>query len=79
MNYKTLEVDLEDGKVVPKDGSTLPSCGRALLTILDSEDSAPKEAPRESLAQRVAEFSGIGHGTKSDLSSNKKQLDDFGA
>jgi hypothetical protein len=36
MSYKTLEVELENGRVHPRDAETLPASGHALLTLLDS-------------------------------------------
>lgn len=42
MSYKTLEVVLENGRILPRDEETLPVRARALLTLLDS--SAPHPA-----------------------------------
>ena len=36
MSYKTLEVELENGHVRPRDSETLPAKAHALLTLLDS-------------------------------------------
>jgi len=36
MSYKTLEVELENGRVHPLGAESLPLSGRALLTLLDS-------------------------------------------
>lgn len=36
MSYKTLEVELENGRVHPRGAETLPANGHALLTLLDS-------------------------------------------
>jgi hypothetical protein len=36
MSYKTLEVELENGRVRPCGRESLPANGRALLTLLDS-------------------------------------------
>ena len=42
MSYKTLEVELENGHVRPRERETLPAKAHALLTLLDS--SAPSAA-----------------------------------
>lgn len=76
MSYKTLEVELENGRVHPSGAETLPAKARALLTILTA--SAPDAGPRGSLADRVKHFRGIGNGTHTDLSTNKAHMDDFG-
>lgn len=39
MSFKTLEVNLENGRVLPKGQEPLPSKARALLTILDSQEN----------------------------------------
>lgn len=36
MSYKTLEVELKDGRVLPCGPEALPANGRGLLTLLDS-------------------------------------------
>ncbi|HEX9047674.1 MAG TPA: hypothetical protein VF988_11650 [Verrucomicrobiae bacterium] len=36
MSYKTLEVELVDGRVLPCGAEALPANGRGLLTLLDS-------------------------------------------
>jgi hypothetical protein len=36
MSYKTLEVEIDNGRVVPCGAETLPAKARALLTLLDS-------------------------------------------
>ena len=36
MSCKTLEVELENGRVRPRGAETLPASGHALLTLLDS-------------------------------------------
>ncbi|HWF18093.1 MAG TPA: hypothetical protein VG754_02450 [Verrucomicrobiae bacterium] len=76
MSYKTLEVELENGRVHPSGAETLPPKAHALLTILSANESA--EALNGSLADRVAGLSGIGHGKYSDLSTNKSHLNDLG-
>lgn len=40
MSYRTLEVELENGRVYPCGTELLPASGRALLTLLDSGSSA---------------------------------------
>lgn len=51
MSYKTLEVELENGRVHPRGAETLPLKGRALLTLLDSGASFPARTCGE-LAER---------------------------
>lgn len=41
MNYLTLEVQIEHGKVVTKDSVQLPETGHGLLTILQPESPVP--------------------------------------
>ncbi|MBM3841409.1 MAG: hypothetical protein FJ398_26360 [Verrucomicrobia bacterium] len=36
MSYRTLEVELEDGRVRPRGSETLPNKAHGLLTLLDS-------------------------------------------
>lgn len=38
MNYQTVEVEFDHGRVVPSGKETLPEKGKGLLTILDSPD-----------------------------------------
>ena len=38
MSYLTLEVEIDHGKVVPKEPSRLPEKGSGLLTIFQSDD-----------------------------------------
>ena len=53
MSYKTLEVELENGRVHPRGAETLPAKASALLTLLDS--GAPVVAANCSeLAERWA-------------------------
>src|SRR5258706_375778 len=53
MSYKTLEVELENGRVHPRGSETLPAKAHALLTLLDS--SAPPVAQTcAELAERWA-------------------------
>lgn len=76
MSYKTLEVELENGRVHPSGAEILPSKAHALLTILTANGKAG--AANGNLADRVASLAGIGRGEHSDLSANKSHLNDFG-
>ena len=76
MSYKTLEVELENGRVHPSGAETLPPKAHALLTILTANGKA--DAVNGSLADRVVALAGIGRGEYSDLSANKSHLNDFG-
>ncbi len=78
MSYKTLEVELENGRVRTSSAETLPAKAHALLTILESAPSTQAETPGTSLADLGAEFAGIGRGEYTDLSTNKAHLDDLG-
>jgi hypothetical protein len=77
MSYKTLEVELENGRVHPAGAEILPAKARALLTILDSVLVAA-EPPNRSLADLTADLAGIGHGEHTDLSTNRAHLEDLG-
>jgi hypothetical protein len=78
MSYRTLEVELENGHVHPAGAETLPAKAHALLTILVTAPPAPTPAGQGSLADRVAHLKGIGRGEYTDLSTNKRHMDDFG-
>ena len=78
MSYKTVEVELEQGRVRPSGSETLPDKARALLVILSPNPPEPEEVTGPSLAELMAEFPGIGNGTHTDLSTNKAYMDDFG-
>ncbi len=78
MSYKTVEVELENGVVHPAGSETLPAKAHALLTILTPAPPAPAEATAGSLADLGQDFCGIGNGAHTDLSTNKRHLDDFG-
>ena len=80
MSYQTLEVELEDGRVIPNGAESLPPKAHALLTILKPVVSEPAsgELAGPSLAELGADFLGIGNGTHTDLSTNKAHLDDMG-
>lgn len=55
MSYKTLEVVLENGRVLSSDEETLPVRGRALLTLLDSSAPHPARTCAE-LAERWSDL-----------------------
>jgi len=78
MSYKTLEVELENGRVHPCGTETLPARATALLTILNAPEPGPAEKEGPSLADLMAKFAGIGQGKHTDLSTNKAHMDDFG-
>ena len=78
MSYKTLEVELENGRVRPSGSETLPAKARALLTILGPPGSIPSEFPNASVGELTSDLAGIGRGEYTDLSTNKAHLDDFG-
>ena len=80
MSYKTVEVELEDGRVRPSGAESLPPKAHALLTILKpvAAEPASGELAGPSLADLGADFLGIGNGTHTDLSTNKAHLDDLG-
>ncbi len=77
MSYKTLEVELENGRVHPSGGETLPTKAHALLTILGAPTSSPA-LPNASVGELTADLAGIGRGGHTDLSTNTAHLDDFG-
>ena len=76
MSYKTVEVELENGRVHPSGAEILPAKAHALLTILAAPGNA--EVAHGNLADRVDDLAGIGRGEHSDLSTNKTHLNDFG-
>jgi len=50
MSYLTLEVEIDHGKVVPKEPGRLPQTGTGLLTIFQPEDhSQPALTPLQAL------------------------------
>ncbi|MBI4323889.1 MAG: hypothetical protein HY674_01355 [Chloroflexi bacterium] len=51
MSYLTLEVDIDHGKVVPKEPDKMPESGRGLLTIL--QPAASGAADHKRVRQRV--------------------------
>lgn len=78
MNYKTVEVELEQGRVRPSGSEILPDKAHALLVILSPIAEEPKDINGPSLADLMADYCGIGNGTHTDLSTNKKHMEDFG-
>ncbi len=44
MSYETLEVELRDGRVIPRNGEVLPAAAHALLVVLNTEASSRKES-----------------------------------
>jgi len=55
MSYKTVEVELENGRVPAAGAETLPAKAHALLTIL-SPQPAKSEAPAKSLGNAMREL-----------------------
>lgn len=79
MSYRTLEVELDGGRIRACGSETLPEKARALLTILTSGAGTPAGPdPNGSLAELVYDLAGIGRGEHTDLSTNKAHLADFG-
>lgn len=77
MSYKTLEVELENGRVHPVGAETLPDKAHALLTILTPQN-VKTETPAKSLGQAMRELGVEGRGEFTDLSTNPRHMDDFG-
>ncbi len=77
MSYKTVEVELENGRVRAAGAETLPETAHALLTILSPQPVKP-EAPTKSLGQAMRELEVMGRGEFTDLSTNPRHMDDFG-
>jgi hypothetical protein len=46
MSYAALEVELYNGRVIPREGESLPAAGRALLILLETEATEPKKNVR---------------------------------
>ena len=40
MGYLTLEIEIDHGKIVPKDPARLPQTGTGLLTIFQADDNS---------------------------------------
>jgi hypothetical protein len=77
MSYKTVEVELENGRVRPAGAETLPDKAHALLTIL-SPQAVKSEAPARSLGKAMRDLGVMGRGEFTDLSTNPRHMDDFG-
>jgi hypothetical protein len=77
MSYKTVEVELENGRVHPAGAETLPDKACALLTIL-SPQAVKSAAPAKSLGKAMRELEVMGRGEFTDLSTNPRHMDDFG-
>lgn len=79
MSYRTVEVELDGDRIRPCGSETLPEKARALLTILTSGTATTAgTASNTSLAELVQDLAGIGRGERTDLSTNKAHLADFG-
>src|SRR2546422_142325 len=78
MSYRTLEVELDHGRVQPCGAETLPARAHALLTILADDSTKPVAAAARTLGQALRELRAVGRGDFTDLSTNKAHLDDFG-
>ena len=78
MSYKTLEVELENGRVHPSGSEMLPDKAHALLTILGPHKPETMESSGPSIAELAGDLVGIGNGTHTDLSTNKAHFDDLG-
>jgi hypothetical protein len=77
MSYKTVEVELENGRVHATGAETLPDKAHALLTIL-SPQAVKTGAPAKSLGKAMRELEVTGRGEFTDLSTNARHMDDFG-
>jgi hypothetical protein len=77
MSYKTVEVELENGRVHPAGTETLPDRTHALLTIL-SPTPAKSLEPAKSLGKAMRDLKVMGRGEFTDLSTNPRHMDDFG-
>jgi len=51
MTYLTVEVEIDHGRIVPRDPSRLPERGKGLLTVLEPAEEAPpaRLSPLEAL------------------------------
>jgi hypothetical protein len=73
MNYKTVEVELENGRVHAAGAETLPDKAHALLTILSSH-VVKSEAPSKSLGEAMRELGIMRRGEFTDLSTNPRKF-----
>lgn len=69
MSYKSVEVELENGRVHSAGAETLPDKARALLTILPPQ-AVKSEAPAKSLSKAMRELGVMGRGEFMDLSTS---------
>ncbi len=56
MSYTTLEVDIEHGRIVPKEPEMLPMKGSGLLTILNRPLNTPALAAPRPIGMARGEF-----------------------
>ena len=77
MSYKTVEVELDNGRVRAAGTETLPDKARALLTILSPQALKP-ERPAKSLGAALRDLAVMGQGEFTDLSTNSRHMEDFG-
>jgi hypothetical protein len=77
MSYKTVEVELENGRVHAAGAETLPDKAHALLTIL-SPQTVKSDGPAKSLGDAMRGLGITGRGDFTDLSTNLRHMDDFG-
>jgi hypothetical protein len=67
INYKTVEVELENGRVHAAGAEALPDKAHALLTIL-SPQAVKSEAPTKSLRQAMRELGIMGRSAANTIS-----------
>jgi hypothetical protein len=77
MSYKTVEVELENGRVHAAGAETLPNKAHALLIILSPQVVNP-DLPAKSMGKAMRELGVMGRGDFTDLSANPRRMDDFG-
>ena len=41
MSYVTMEADIDHGRIIPKEPNKLPATGKALLTVLGTQERKP--------------------------------------
>ena len=58
MSFRTLEVQIEHGRVIPQAEDVLPEHGSALLTLLEASES--ENRPVRSAAELVARWDSLG-------------------
>jgi len=77
MSCQRLEVNLENGRIRPREAELLPAKARALLTIMEPVLDQPSDSNR-TLGDPLRELNVQGDGTYTDLSTHKAHLDDLG-